>query len=411
MFYEYYLLMLAQLKNLSSHEGFSMLVTARLISNVGNGLSPIALAYGVLSLPGADGSDLSIVMGARYLPLIVFMLFGGVFADRFQRNRIVGGSDIIGSALVAVSAISLIAGFSSILLLAIMGALFGFLNALWWPAMSGVLPEILPKEKLQEGNAIIGLMSNIGVVFGTLLGGVIVTLTSPGWALLIDGATFFIAGLIVWNLKLDAKSRIESPGILDDLRVGWREFISRSWLVTMVIAFAFINMAFDSMITILGPLNFSDPETGPRDWSYNLAGLTIGMMIGGIIVLKFKFKHPLFVSMILVAISGVWDFALAFDLSLAISIAAGVFSGIAVEIFLVTWSTSMQTHIPEESFSRVNAYDSLGSYGFAPLGIIIAGPLAEAFSVNSILFATGAITLLASVVALSVKSVRTLSNA
>ncbi|MTA86170.1 MAG: MFS transporter, partial [Actinobacteria bacterium] len=60
--------MLAQLKNLSSHEGFSMLVTARLISNVGNGLSPIALAYGVLSLPGADGSDLSIVMGARYLP-------------------------------------------------------------------------------------------------------------------------------------------------------------------------------------------------------------------------------------------------------------------------------------------------------------------------------------------------------
>ncbi len=403
--------MLAQLRNLSSHEGFSMLVTARLISNVGNGLSPIALAYGVLSLPGADGSDLSIVMGARYLPLIIFMLFGGVFADRFQRNRIVGGSDIIGSALVAVSAISLIAGFSSILLLAIMGALFGFLNALWWPAMSGVLPEILPKEKLQEGNAIIGLMSNIGVVFGTLLGGVIVTLTSPGWALLIDGATFFIAGLIVWNLKLDAKSRIESPGILDDLRVGWREFISRSWLVTMVIAFAFINMAFDSMITILGPLNFSDPETGPRNWSYNLAGLTIGMMIGGIIVLKFKFRHPLFVSMILVAISGVWDFALAFDLSLVISIAAGVFSGIAVEIFLVTWSTSMQTHIPEESFSRVNAYDSLGSYGFAPLGIIIAGPLAEAFSVNSILFATGSITLFASVVALSVKSVRTLSNA
>jgi MFS family permease len=403
--------MLAQLKNLRTHEGFSMLVTARLISNVGNGLSPIALAYGVLSLPGADGSDLSIVMGARYLPLILFMLFGGVFADRFQRNRIVGGSDIIGSFLVAVSAISLIAGFSSILLLAVMGALFGVLNALWWPAMSGVLPEILPKEKLQEGNAVIGLMSNIGVVFGTLLGGVIVTLTSPGWALLIDGLTFFIAGLIVWNLKLDAKSRVESPGILDDLRVGWREFISRSWVVTMVIAFAFINMAFDSMITILGPLNFSDPETGPRNWSYNLAGLTIGMMIGGVIVFKVKFKRPLFVSMILVAISGVWDFALALDLSLVIAIAAGVFSGIAVEIFLVTWSTSMQTHIPEESFSRVNAYDSLGSYGFAPLGIIIAGPLAEAFSVNSILLATGFITLLASVVALSVKSVRTLSNA
>lgn len=403
--------MLAQLKNLGSHEGFSMLVSARLISNIGNGLSPIALAYGVLSLEGANGKDLSIVMGARYLPLIIFMLFGGVFADRFQRNRIVGGSDIIGSVLVAISAFSLIGGFSSVLLLAVMGALFGVLNALWWPAMSGVLPEILPKEKLQEGNAIIGLLSNIGVVFGTLLGGVLVTLTSPGWALLIDGATFFVAGVIVWNLKLDAKARIESPGILDDLRVGWREFISRSWLVVMVIAFAFINMAFDSMTTILGPLNFNDLKTGPRDWSFNLAGLTAGMIIGGVIVLKFKFKRPLFVSMILVAISGVWDFALAFDLSLAVSIAAGVFSGIAVEIFLVTWNTSMQNHIPEESFSRVNAYDSLGSYGIAPLGIIIAGPLAEAFTVNSVLFATGTITLLASIVALSFKSVRNLTNA
>lgn len=400
-----------KLKDLSSHPGFLMLVTARLISNIGNGLSPIALAYGVLSLDGADGSDLSIVMGARYVPLVLFMLFGGVFADRFQRNRIVGGSDMIGSFLVAISALSLIAGFSSVLLLAVMGALFGVLNALWWPAMSGVLPEILPKEKLQEGNAIIGLMSNIGVVFGTLLGGIIVTVASPGWALLIDGVTFFIAGVIVWNLKLDAKSRIESPGIIDDLRVGWREFISRSWLVTMVIAFAFINMAFDSMLTILGPLNFSDPETGPRDWSFNLAGLTLGMMVGGVIVLKYKFKRPLFVSMILVAISGIWDFALAYDLSLAVAIAAGIFSGIAVEIFLVTWNTTMQTHIPEESFSRVNAYDSLGSYGIAPLGIIIAGPLAESFSVNSILFATGTITLLASVVALSVRSVRNLSNA
>lgn len=400
-----------KLKDLGSHQGFSMLVTARLISNIGNGLSPIALAYGVLSLDGADGSDLSIVMGARYVPLVLFMLFGGVFADRFQRNRIVGGSDMIGSFLVAISALSLIAGFSSVLLLAVMGALFGVLNALWWPAMSGVLPEILPKEKLQEGNAIIGLMSNIGVVFGTLLGGVIVTVASPGWALLIDGLTFFVAGVIVWNLKLDAKSRIESPGIIDDLRVGWREFISRSWLVTMVIAFAFINMAFDSMLTILGPLNFSDPETGPRDWSFNLAGLTLGMMIGGVIVLKYKFKRPLYISMILVAISGIWDFALAYDLSLAVSIMAGIFSGIAVEIFLVTWNTTMQTHIPEESFSRVNAYDSLGSYGIAPLGIIIAGPLAESFSVNSILFATGTITLLASVVALSVKSVRNLSNA
>ena len=137
--------MLAQLKDLRSHTGFSSLAISRFISNVGNGVSPIALAYGVLSLPGATGKDLSIVMAARFVPLLTFMLFGGVIADRFQRNRLVGGSDMLGSFLAGISAISLIAGFSSTWLLALMGGLFGILNAIWWPAMSGVLPEILPK--------------------------------------------------------------------------------------------------------------------------------------------------------------------------------------------------------------------------------------------------------------------------
>lgn len=399
-----------QIRELRSHKGFSMLASARFISNVGNGMSPIALAYGVLSIPGADGGDLSIVMSARFFPMIAFMLFGGVFADRFQRNRIVGGSDVIGSFLAATSAISLILGFPSVWLLVVMGGLFGVLNALWWPAMSGVLPEILPKEKLQEGNAIIGLMSNIGYISGTLLGGIIVASFSPGWGLLVDAISFFIAGLIVWNLDLPSKTKVESPGIIHDLTVGWREFISRSWVVTMVLTFAIINMSFESMLQVLGPLNFNDPESGPRAWSLNLAGMTTGMMIGGVIVLKRKFKRPLFISMILIAISVIWDFSLALDFPLFICVISAIFSGLTIEFFMVTWATSLQSHVPEESYSRVNAYDALGSFGIAPLGIVIAGPLATHFGVNAILIATGTLTFIAACASLTVKSVRSLSN-
>jgi MFS family permease len=403
--------MRTQIKELRSHKGFSMLASSRFISNVGNGMSPIALAYGVLSIDGADGSDLSLVMAARFFPLVTFMLFGGVFADRFQRNRIVGGSDVIGSVIVGISALSFIGGFPHVWILVFMGALFGILNALWWPAMSGVLPEILPKEKLQEGNAVVGLMNNIGYVVGTLLGGVLVAGFNAGWALLVDAISFFIAGLLVWNLDLESKSRIESPGILHDLKVGWREFISRSWVVTMVFTFAIINMSFESMLQVLGPLNFDDPNTGPRYWSLNLAGMTVGMMLGGFIVLKMKFKRPLFISMILIAISVIWDFALALEMPLVICILAAIFSGLTVEFFMVTWATSMQNHIPEESYSRVTAYDALGSYGIAPIGIVIAGPLASYFGVSTMLIATGTLTLISACASLTVKSVRNLTNA
>ena len=402
--------MLSQFRDLRGHKGFTGLAISRFISNVGNGVSPIALAYGVLNLPHATGRDLSIVMAARFGPLLAFMLFGGVIADRFQRNRLVGGSDMLGSFLAATSAISLIAGFSSTWLLALMGALFGILNAIWWPAMSGVLPEILPKEKLQEGNAVIGLMTNIGYILGTLAGGILVSTVGAGWGLLVDATSFFIAGVIVWNLPLIGKIKEKSPGIFHDLVIGWREFISRTWVIAMVISFALMNMAFESMLSVLGPLNFSDPVSGPRQWSYNLAGLSVGMLMGGIWALKIKIGRPLFLAMVLVAISAIWDFALAFNFSLPVSVLASVFSGISVEIFLVTWNTSLQSHIPEESYSRVSSYDTLGSYGIAPLGIVAAGPLAMHFGVDRILFATGAITLIASIASLLVPSVRNLRN-
>jgi len=402
--------MLTQLKDLKAYHGFTGLAISRFISNVGNGVSPIALAYGVLSLPGSTGKDLSIVMAARFVPLLAFMLFGGVLADRFQRNRLVGGSDMIGSFLAAVSAISLIAGFSSTWLLALMGALFGILNAIWWPAMSGVLPEILPKEKLQEGNAVIGLLTNFGYIVGTLGGGILVSTVGPGWGLLVDAISFFIAGVIVWYLPIIGKIKDKSPGIIHDLVVGWREFISRSWVIAMVVSFALINMAFESMLSVLGPLNFSDPIVGPKQWSYNLAGLSVGMLIGGIWVLKVKIGRPLFLAMILISLSAVWDFALAFDVPMFFSVIAAVISGISLEVFMVTWNTSLQSHVPEESYSRVSSYDTLGSFGIAPLGIVIAGPLAMHFGVNTILFVTGTMTLIASVASLLVPSVRNLRN-
>jgi len=397
-----------ELQDLHSHPGFTALATSRFISNVGNGISPVALAFGVLALPGATGKDLSFVMAARMFPMIALMLFGGVIGDRFKRNRIVGGADIIGSGFAAISAISLIVNHSSVFLLALMGALFGVLNALWWPAMSGVLPEVLPKEKLQHGNAVIALTTNIGYVAGALLGGILVTAFGSGWALLVDAISFFIAGIIVWNLDLPTIVRENANTVFQDLKSGWHEFISRSWVVAVVVAFAVVNLAYESMLQILGPLNFSKLDNGPQFWSFNLAALTAGMLIGSIISLKVHFGRPLLFAMLIISATAIWDFSLALSAPLWISLICAFLAGIAIDIFMVVWNTALQSHIPEESYSRVVAYDAFGSFGLSPLGIAAAGPLAELFGVSTMLFITGALTLFAALATLSVKSVRDL---
>lgn len=389
--------------------GLRSVISARFISNLGNGLSPVALAYGVLSLPGSNGRDLSLVMVARFLPMVSLMLFGGVVGDRFKRNRIVGGADIIGSFFAGTSALSFIFGFASVPLLCLMGALFGVLNALWWPAMSGVLPEVLAKEMLQRGNAVVSLASNFGFVFGALLGGTVVTLYGSGWALFVDALSFLVAGILVWNINLPSLRSSEKKSMLHDLHEGWKEFISRSWVVAVVLGFTFINFSFEATISVLGPLSFKPAGNGPRDWSLNLALWTIGMIVGGIISIKIHLRRPLVVGMIVVGLSSSWNFSIAVGMALPIILVTAFFTGIAFEIFTVIWTTSMQKNIPEASYSRVVSYDALGSFALAPIGIVIAGPIAEAIGTSPALYFCGAITLLAALIPLTIKSVRNLT--
>lgn len=398
--------MFSDLRELSRFSGFLPLIFSRFISNVGNGLSPIALAYGVLSLKGATGTDLSLVMTARIAPMIIFMLLGGVIGDRFKRNRIVGGSDVIGSLIAGTSAISFIAGFANVPLLCLMGGLFGILNALWWPAMSGVLPEILPKESLQKGNAVVGLLSNFGFVFGALVGGTVVTLFGSGWALLVDAITFMIAGLLVWNINLPPMPEREKNSMLHDLKIGWFEFISRSWVVAIVIGFTFMNLCFEATLSVLGPLAYNSGGHGPRNWSFNLAAITIGMIAGGVASFKIHFSRPLVLGMLSIALVPIWIYSMGFQLSLPIVLLGAFVAGVAVEIFAVVWGTSMQTHIPEESYSRVVSYDAFGSYALAPIGIAFAGPIASWIGTPQTLVIAASVTLVAALLPLTLKSVR-----
>lgn len=398
--------MFNDLRELSRFPGFLPLILSRFISNVGNGLSPIALAYGVLSLQGSTGTDLSLVMTARIAPMIIFMLLGGVIGDRFKRNRIVGGSDVIGSLFAGISAVSFIVGFANIPLLCLMGGLFGILNALWWPAMSGVLPEILPKDSLQKGNAVVGLLSNFGFVFGALVGGTVVTLYGSGWALLVDAFTFLIAGILVWNINLPPMAAREKNSMLHDLKIGWFEFISRSWVVAIVICFTFMNLCFEATLSVLGPLAFNSAGHGPRNWSFNLAAITAGMIAGGLVSFKIHFSRPLVLGMTAIALVPGWIYSMGFELPLGIVLFGAFVAGVAVELFTVVWGTSMQTNIPEESYSRVISYDAFGSYALAPIGIAFAGPIASWIGISHTLILAASVALVAALVPLTLKSVR-----
>lgn len=406
--------MFSDLRSLRKYPGFTRLIGARLISNFGNGFMPIALSFGILALPGGSASDVSLVLGVQLAPTIAFMIFGGVIGDRFKRNRIVGGSDIVGSFFVFLSAASFIFGFTSIVLLCFVGFCFGVLNAFWWPAFSGVLPEILPKEQLQKGNATVGLLTNFGYVAGSLVAGILVASFGAGWAILIDGISFLIAGILVWGIDLPLISSGDNekpPAMWRELREGWSEFISRKWVVVVVIAFCFVNLAYEASLGVLGPIATKEHDGGPKQWSWVIAAITLGMIVGGVLALRIHFSRPLLIGILPKIFVGVWIFMIGVPNQLVATLLVAFATGISIEIFYVAWSTSMQQHIPSESYSRVISYDALGSYALAPIGLVVIGPIIEAIGVVQTSRLLALMTAIAVVTPVTFKEVRNLRNA
>lgn len=391
--------MFEELRELARIPRYRLLWAARFVSNVGNGMAPIALAFGVLSLDGADAGSLSLVTTAQMIPLVAFLLIGGVAADRFGRSQLVGSTDIIGSVVVAVSAVAFLTDNASVPLLCVNGFIFGVLNALWYPAFSGLMPMIVPGPLLQGANSILGFGANVGYTIGASVAGFIVATAGPGWGLLGDSMSFLIAGMLVLSLRLP-KSFGEDSGedrssMITQLRVGWTEFSSRRWIVLIVGSFAFYHLAFEAFIAVLAPVHMKEEFDGPRAMGAMMFGFGLGSILGTALAFRFKPRRPLLIAVGVMPIGAAWILATGFSAPLWILFVTAAGTGVAIDVMYANWMTTLQTNVPEEALSRVGSYDAFGSLAFAPIGLLIAGPMAHTFGARTSILIMGTIALIA----------------
>ena len=398
-------------KELLAMPAFRRLLIARTISNFGNGLSPVAVAFGVLSLSGATAKTLSLVMAVHLAPLVIFMLFGGVIADRFPRALVVGSTDILLGTAIIINGVLLVNGLASVKSFMIVAVIGGTLNALWWPAFSGIVPEIVDEDHLQPANGFVGLVSNTAGIIGGLMGGIIVATIGSGQAIVIDGITFFIAGILVLRLRsfgTKRENKEHSPSVFDDLTHGWKEFSSRKWIVTVVAGYSMIAMVFESAFSVVGPVFAKESLGGPKPWSWILASLALGMAAGVSVTMKFKPRFPLIAGLAVQFGTVAWFLAMGFTKSVVLAMVCAFLCGFGMDFFMVLWQTALQTEVPNESLSRVSSYDAFGSLFFAPLGLVIAGPIVTSIGAQAT-FKLFSIWMAVVVVAmLSVKDVRKL---
>jgi hypothetical protein len=262
-------------------------------------------------------------------------------------------------------------------------------------------------ERLQQANALRGLsMASTGLI-GTAIGGGVVTLAGPGWALAVDAASYGASAYFLAQIRLPPHVTLPPQSFLADLQEGWREFVSRTWVWVIVVAASIGNM-MSSVFVVLGAVVSKRALGGPLAWTVILSALALGSIAGGYVSLRIHVRRPLFFGSSLLGFLALPMALLAVHAPALLIAAGALVAGGGNMIFNSLWETALQRHIPPTALSRVSAYDWFGSLAFQPLGLIAAGPLAVAIGTGATLWIAAAGVLAMAVLAVATPSVRRL---
>jgi predicted MFS family arabinose efflux permease len=365
---------------------FRRLFWGRTISLLGDGIAPVAIAFAVLDLTGSP-TDLGIVLAAHSLLITALVLAGGVFADRISPRLSMLRADLVRMVAMGAIAALLIAGTAQVWQLAVLYAVEGAATAFFNPASNAIVPQIVAGERLQEASALINLSRSAGKFAGPALAGVLLALGTPGWAIAADAATFGLSALFLLRLRAPKLRPAGETAFISELRQGWREFSSRSWLWVVVISAAFSNAIFFPAFQVLGPAVAAESLGGSSAWALVAACFGGGALLGGGLALIVRPRRPLLVGEGFLLVFALPIALLAGPSPLVVIAAGALVTGAAVSLAEILYEAVAPQYIPQEALSRVYAYDWFGSLALEPLGLALIGPIAAGLGASPTLWA------------------------
>jgi MFS family permease len=383
---------------------------ARFISNYGNGMSPIALAFGILALPNGSANLLGLTLGVTSAMFILMVPFGGVIADKYGRAKMVGLTDTLAGLILFIQVIYFATGDVPLAVLLIVNGCYGLLSGIFWPAFTGIMPSIVPEAGLQKANAVNSLAANAGLILGAASAGILIDTYGAAITLGIDAASFVIAGVLVSTLShLTPPMANNTNTMMKDFVDGWRVFKSFNWIVIVVVSFSFIVMCWAAAENVLGPLIALEHFNGAKSWSVVITAESAGLVVGALVAIKIKPKYPIRFLQISSFTLCFYMFSLAKPQSLLVIAICAFFFGITLDLWGTLWYTALHRMVPRDALSRVSSFDAMGALVFKPIGLAIAAPISLLIGIDNLIYILIAISVLAISLPLLSADVRNMS--
>ncbi len=330
---------------------FRLLLADRLIAPASLGFSLVGVSFAVLKATGS-ATDLSYVLAAQIAPALVFALVGGVAADRFRPQRVIVAANLLMAVGEGTFGVLALAGRPPLWAMIGLEAVTGTGVAIFYPASQALLPRLVPDSLLQEASAISRLVMNTGQMSGAAVAGLLVAAAGAGWALVLCGIGMLATVPMLLSIQgspVPAPVRAQAlvpahgtvpakappAGMLAELREGWSEFRSHTWLWVIVAQFCIVLMAWYGAFSVLGPVVAREHLGGPAAWGAITAADAFGLIAGGLMSLRFTPRRPMLFVVLAGGAIAISPLSLAMVLPLAAICVASFGLGVLVEMMMV----------------------------------------------------------------------------
>jgi MFS family permease len=375
-------------------------------SAFGDSLTPLAIAFAVLHLTGSP-AELGIVVLSTRLPVIVLTLVGGALGDRFSRRSVMLIADVTRFLAHGVTAVLLLSGVAQVWMLVVLQLVAGVGSALFGPAAVGLVVSLAGKKRVQEANSLLAISRSTTSILALMVAGVLVATVGAGWAVLIDAVTFLVSAVFLARLPRAVAG--ERPGrrsgLLASIGGGMSAVGGRSWLWVWIVHVSLTNMLAVSPILVLGPYVADRQLGGAPAWSAIGIGYAVGGLAGGVVSARWKPGRPMVAALVMFLLMAPLPALLAVPAEVWVLVVAAAGAGLQLVVYNVLQTTAIQRNLPEGLVARVTSVVMLGGLVAAPLGMGLAGPVADMYGTGVVLGGSAGLVVVFTVATLLVPSV------
>ncbi len=382
-----------------NNKKFSVLLFGQTLSRIGDFLFQIAMAWWVLEKTGS-ATAMGTVLFFSALPMVVFVLVGGVVVDRMSRGLLLFMSDLARCFIMIVGTWLAFTDQLVLWQIYVIAILFGFADAFFLPAYNALIQQIVAEDDLPSANSINSLSMQFGRVAGPAIGGLAVGFGGTAFAFGFNALSFFIGALTVVSLlNIPAPAREVENGFtlkhfIEDMRDGFSTIFSSPILWIAVLVFAFTNITLGGPYSIAMPFLVQQKLGGDeRMLGFIYSIFPIGYAVASLVMGSFKkIRYRGIVFYVCSAIAGIGLGVFGLSIPLPILVFAALMNGAALEIASLIWTNLMQELVPPEKMGRVSSVDALGSFALLPIGFAFTGWLIDSIGVTTVFIAAGVVT-------------------